>query len=335
MTHSKNLTYQAQQRTIEFLYQEGTLWATQMQIASLFSTDRSNANKHILNIYKEGELSEKATCAKIAQVQKEGNRPVNRKTKHYNLDVVISVGYRVQSAEATKFRIWATAQLRALLMAEFRGVTPSPIAPSVPSAYREPRLYHYEVPGLGVLGQHHLTYHLRAVWQGGQWLFPMCDVLSILGISSSHKARTHIRKGYVGKHDTQVLSKQGSVCHRNMWLLNKAAIGELLPHGCWQRSQQFGAWLESEVLPALAQPYCPTHKAAVAVAPVSVAPASALPCNKHIITDDQLVYIDGIVRHWYDLCAIIQNEGEVSNIVGRLAVLETAWNGVRADVIQG
>ena len=89
-----------------------TIWATQAQIAELFDVDRSVINRHIRNIYKEGELKEKATCAKNAQVQKEGERVVTRTVASYNLDMIISVGYRVNSRKATNFRIWATKVLK-------------------------------------------------------------------------------------------------------------------------------------------------------------------------------------------------------------------------------
>lgn len=89
-----------------------TFWATELQIASLFNKNRTLINKHIRNIFSEAELNEKATSAKIALVRKEGNREVEREVTHYNLDVIISVGYRVKSKIATEFRIWATNILK-------------------------------------------------------------------------------------------------------------------------------------------------------------------------------------------------------------------------------
>lgn len=88
-----------------------TIWATQAQIAELFGVDRTVIARHIGNIYKDGELDEKATCAKNAQVQLEGEREVARIRSFYNLDAIISVGYRVNSKKATDFRIWATKTL--------------------------------------------------------------------------------------------------------------------------------------------------------------------------------------------------------------------------------
>ncbi len=89
-----------------------TIWASEEQIAKLFNVDRSVINRHIRNIYRDGELEEMSTCAKNAQVRLEGNRPVSRVVKSYNLDVIISVGYRVNSRKATDFRIWATRVLK-------------------------------------------------------------------------------------------------------------------------------------------------------------------------------------------------------------------------------
>ncbi|MBQ3452779.1 virulence protein RhuM/Fic/DOC family protein [Candidatus Saccharibacteria bacterium] len=88
-----------------------TLWATEEQISQLFGVDRSVINRHIRNIYKSGELNESSTCAKNAQARIEGNRQVTRIVRSYNLDLVISVGYRVNSKKATDFRIWATKVL--------------------------------------------------------------------------------------------------------------------------------------------------------------------------------------------------------------------------------
>ncbi len=93
-----------------------TLWATELQIADIFGRDRTVINRHIKNAYKEGELDEVATSAKIAQVRLEGAREVQREVVHYNLDVIISVGYRVKSPLATEFRIWATDKLKEYLL---------------------------------------------------------------------------------------------------------------------------------------------------------------------------------------------------------------------------
>ena len=93
-----------------------TVWLTQSQMAELFQTDRSSIVKHIKNIYKTLELEEFPTCAKIAQVQIEGDRKVSREMIYYNLDVILSVGYRVNSKRGTQFRIWANQVLKNYLM---------------------------------------------------------------------------------------------------------------------------------------------------------------------------------------------------------------------------
>lgn len=91
---------------------QNTVWLNQQQISHLFKTDRSVITKHINNIYRTKELLSESTCAKFAQVQTEGRRMVKRSIFHYNLDVIISVGYRINSKVATQFRIWATNILR-------------------------------------------------------------------------------------------------------------------------------------------------------------------------------------------------------------------------------
>lgn len=96
--------------------QDETLWLTLNQIARLFGTQKAAISKHIGNIYKTGELSRKTTVSKMETVQVEGARKVKRRLDYYNLDMVISVGYRVNSARATQFRIWATSRLREYLL---------------------------------------------------------------------------------------------------------------------------------------------------------------------------------------------------------------------------
>ena len=92
-----------------------TIWATQAQVSDLFDTTPQNITLHLKNIYNEGELTLEATCKESLQVQKEGGRALKRKTKFYNLDAIIAVGYRVNSKKATLFRIWATGVLREYL----------------------------------------------------------------------------------------------------------------------------------------------------------------------------------------------------------------------------
>jgi hypothetical protein len=104
---------------VEMYLQNETIWLTQQKIADLFGVERSVVTKHLKNIYDENELSKEATCAKIAQVQTEGNRTVNRLIEFYNLDAIISVGYRVNSSQATAFRIWATERLKEYIIKGF------------------------------------------------------------------------------------------------------------------------------------------------------------------------------------------------------------------------
>lgn len=97
---------------ISIRLENDTLWLDQYQIAELFQTNRTSIVKHIKNIYATGELTEKSTCAFFAQVQSEGKRTVNRTIKIYNLDIILSVGYRVNSIQGTRFRIWANTILK-------------------------------------------------------------------------------------------------------------------------------------------------------------------------------------------------------------------------------
>jgi prophage maintenance system killer protein len=102
--------------SIQVKLDKETLWLNQYQLAELFETNRTSILKHIKNIYSTEELHEHATCAKIAQVQKEGSRSVRREVLYYNLDVIISVGYRVNSKKGTLFRKWANDVLSTYLI---------------------------------------------------------------------------------------------------------------------------------------------------------------------------------------------------------------------------
>ncbi len=104
------------QTQIDVKIKDDTVWLTQMQMSVLFDTNRTAIAKHIRNIIKDGELEEHSTCAKIAQVQKEGTRIITRHIKYYNLDMILSVGYRVTSKTATQFRMWATRTLKEYLL---------------------------------------------------------------------------------------------------------------------------------------------------------------------------------------------------------------------------
>jgi len=96
-----------------------TVWLNQYQLEELFVTDRTSIIRHISNIYKSEELSKEETSAKIAQVQKEGDRKITRQINFYNLDVIIAVGYRVNSKRGTEFRIWANKILKEFLIKGF------------------------------------------------------------------------------------------------------------------------------------------------------------------------------------------------------------------------
>jgi len=105
-------TNQTTGEAIEVRVENNTVWLTQKLIAALFDADRSVITKHLNNIYQVGELHKEATCAIFAQVQIEGYRQITRNVEFYNLDAIISVGYRVNSQRATQFRQWATSILR-------------------------------------------------------------------------------------------------------------------------------------------------------------------------------------------------------------------------------
>lgn len=120
-TGGQMLIYQTEDGRIkiEARLEGETLWLTQQQMAGLFQTSRTNVVEHIQHVYEEGELMEAATCRNFRQVRAEGARQVARDLAHYNLDMVLSVGYRVKSAVATRFRIWATQTLRDYLVKGF------------------------------------------------------------------------------------------------------------------------------------------------------------------------------------------------------------------------
>lgn len=104
---------------VQAIVKDENLWLTQRSMAELFGCSSDNISLHLKNIYNEGELKENATTEKISVVQKEGDRDVNRTQIFYNLDAIISVGYRVNSSKATKFRIWATHILKEYMQKGF------------------------------------------------------------------------------------------------------------------------------------------------------------------------------------------------------------------------
>jgi hypothetical protein len=105
-------TGQAGEQSIEARYEDETIWLTQQLMAELFQSSKQNISHHIKSIYEEGELQPEATVKKYLTVRQEGKRQVKRELEYYNLDMIISVGYRVNSVRATQFRQWATQVLR-------------------------------------------------------------------------------------------------------------------------------------------------------------------------------------------------------------------------------
>ena len=104
---------------IDVRFVDETVWLTQQQMAELFQSSRTNIVEHIQHIYEEGELDEASTCRKFRQVRTEGNRQVTREIPYYNLDMIISLGYRVKSMIATHFRRWATERLKEYMVKGF------------------------------------------------------------------------------------------------------------------------------------------------------------------------------------------------------------------------
>jgi len=115
------LLYQAEDgRTrVEVRFDGETAWLSLGQMAALFQRDKSVISRHVANVFEEGELALEATVAKSATVRREGDREVIREVEYYNLDVIISVGYRVKSHRGTQFRIWATQRLREYIVKGF------------------------------------------------------------------------------------------------------------------------------------------------------------------------------------------------------------------------
>ena len=99
--------------------EDNTVWLTQQQMADLFGSSRTNVVEHIKHIYEDEELNEETTCRKFRQVRQEGNREVTREIPYYNLDMIISVGYRIRSIIATRFRQWATERLHEYIVKGF------------------------------------------------------------------------------------------------------------------------------------------------------------------------------------------------------------------------
>jgi len=118
---SEILLYQTEdgQTRVQVRLENETVWLSLSQMAELFQRDKSVISRHISNIFRQGELARAATVAKYATVQQEGDREVSRNVEYFNLDVIISVGYRVKSHRGTQFRIWATQRLREYIIKGF------------------------------------------------------------------------------------------------------------------------------------------------------------------------------------------------------------------------
>ncbi|MBQ9555585.1 MAG: virulence RhuM family protein [Muribaculaceae bacterium] len=118
MEENKIVIYQTEdgQTQIDVRMEDETVWLTQAQMVDLFQTTKQNVSLHVGNVFKEGELEQESTVKEFLTVQTEGKRNVARKVKYYNLDVIISVGYRVKSKRGTAFRIWARNVLKDYLV---------------------------------------------------------------------------------------------------------------------------------------------------------------------------------------------------------------------------
>ena len=104
---------------IDVRVENETVWLSQQQMAGLYDITKQNISLHIKNIFDEGELDENSTVKEFLTVQKEGNRKIERKVKYYNLDMIISLGYRIKSKIATNFRKWATERLKEYMIKGF------------------------------------------------------------------------------------------------------------------------------------------------------------------------------------------------------------------------
>lgn len=104
---------------IEVILQDENVWLNIDSLTKLFKIDRTGITKHINNIYKDEELEKNSTCAKIAQVKKEGDRKVTKNISYYNLDMIISIGFRVNSKTAIKFRTWANKIIKEYMIQGF------------------------------------------------------------------------------------------------------------------------------------------------------------------------------------------------------------------------
>lgn len=119
--HSQLILYRTQdgQTRIQCRFENENVWLTQASLAELFETTPQNITQHLRAIYAEAELQESATCKQYLQVRLEGGRQIQRSLRHYNLEAILAVGYRVRSQRGTQFRQWATARLKEYLVKGF------------------------------------------------------------------------------------------------------------------------------------------------------------------------------------------------------------------------
>lgn len=116
MNQVEIFTTKDNQTEVQVLFENETVWLNQSQMAILFNSSKQNVSLHINNCFKENELDKKATVKKNLTVQTEGKRKIQREIEFYNLDVIISVGYRIKSIQGTQFRQWATQRLKDYLI---------------------------------------------------------------------------------------------------------------------------------------------------------------------------------------------------------------------------
>ena len=120
-TNSQLIIYQTEdgQTKIDVRFDGDTVWLTQTALAELFQTTKNNISQHVKNVFEEGEVDQRATVKKFLTVQTEGQREVKRELEYYNLDLIISIGYRIKSRVASAFRIWATKHLHEFIVKGF------------------------------------------------------------------------------------------------------------------------------------------------------------------------------------------------------------------------
>jgi len=182
-------------------FEKDTVWLSQMQLALLFEQTKQNISLHINNCFKEGELDKNSTVKDSLTVQKEGKRNVRRKIEYYNLDVIISVGYRVKSLKGTQFRIWATQRLKDYLVQGY--------------AINEKRLVQKEMQvqhlktGIQILSR---AIEQKAGEQGNQWLLQFAKGFALLDDYDHENLDAHGLSGepavYPTKNQYQVLINQ-------------------------------------------------------------------------------------------------------------------------------